>query len=123
MEKTEKRPRMAHYLKEWSEEKIHLLREEITTTNLCGQIGRLLKVLENKIPRKCSPNNWQHFKAIVKNGTFNFKLINIDLGNSWRILGYFLLQHLVTLLPPSLISRAFHFSPKSSEIKTKRISN
>ena len=53
----------------------------------CGQIGRFLK--GDKFSHKNSPNNWTLFGLI-----FNYKLLWLFLEN----LGFFLFQHLVTLV-------------------------
>ena len=46
----------------------------------CERIGRFFKVLGNKVPCKSSPNIYQKFWAIVKNGTFYIKLMWILFG-------------------------------------------
>ena len=38
------------------------------------------------------------FKDIVTNGIFYVGLLRMLLANYWRKLGYFLLQHMVTLV-------------------------
>ena len=86
----------------------------------CDQIGLLLKHIGKKSCYKCSPNvrSWSsvtrlgHFwnilarKAVTKvaqifwNGLSyfgNVTAVATFLGNYWKIVGYFLLQHLVTL--------------------------
>ena len=58
--------------------------------NQCDQIGRFLKVLGAKFLTKVAQNIWPLIWAIVKNGSFT-------LNCCGYFLGYFLLQHLVTL--------------------------
>ena len=70
----------------------------LVVVNQCDQIVQFFKVLGYKVPCKRSPNIQPHFQTIVKNGTFDVKLMWILLGNFCRKLDNFLPQHLVTLL-------------------------
>ena len=63
----------------------------------CDQIGRFLKNLGDKISYKSSPNDWKLFVQLKKNLLFCKNYCCYFLGNFWKHLGYFLLQHLVTL--------------------------
>ena len=62
------------------------------------QIGRFLKVLGNKIYSKRSPKDWQLFGRFRKTSLLCKNCIGYFLGNFWKKLGYFLLQHLVTMI-------------------------
>ena len=65
-------------------------------TNSMTRLGDFCKFLRTNCSQK-QPKYLATFQAIVKNATFYVKLICIFSGNFWRILGYFLLQHLVPL--------------------------
>ena len=62
----------------------------------CDQIGRFLKVLGDKICYKSSPNNYQIFGLFWKTSLLCKNWCGYFLGNFWKHLVYFLLQHLVT---------------------------
>ena len=59
----------------------------------CDQIGQFFKVLGNKVPCKSSPNI-----QLWKMELFTLNWCGYFLCNFCRKLGYFLLQHLVTLV-------------------------
>ena len=53
----------------------------------------------------------KHFWAMVKNNTFSLACCGYFLANFWRKLGYFLLQHLVTLSKEDNARRSSSSSP------------
>ena len=52
-----------------------------------------------KLSSKRSPNDWQLFGLFWKTSLLCKNYIGYFLGNVWKKLGYFFLQHLVTLTP------------------------
>ena len=65
----------------------------------CDQIVQFVKVLGNKISSKISRNDVQLLGLFFKTSLLGGKYcMGYFLGNFWKKLGYFFLQHLVTLL-------------------------
>ena len=64
----------------------------------CDQIGLFLKVLGDKIRNKGSLGDWQLLGQGWKTSLFVQNCCCYFLGNFRKHLGYFLLQHLVTLI-------------------------
>ena len=65
------------------------------TGKQCDHIGRFLKVLDEKVDIKRSPNAWRILGLNLKATLF---MLNYFLGNFCQFLGCFLIQHLVILL-------------------------
>ena len=57
----------------------------------CDQIGR--QILLQKLPKYLVT-----FRTILETVTFQVELVLLFSGNLWNKLGYFLFQHLVTLV-------------------------
>ena len=68
-----------------------------STACQCDQIGRLLRVLGDKIFINSSPNAKLTFGLKWKATLFILNYWGYFLGNFWKNLGYFFIQHLVTL--------------------------
>ena len=64
----------------------------------CDQNGWFLKVLGDKFCSKSRPNDGPLFGHFWKTSFFCKNCRCYCLGNFWKHLGYFLLQHLVTLV-------------------------
>ena len=71
----------------------------------CDQIGRFLKVRDNKIASKRIPNDWQLFGLFWKTSLLCSNCIGYFLENFWKKLGYF--------LPPTSVHTAGTFAPPS----------
>ena len=69
----------------------------------CGQIGRFLKVLRDMVSIKSSPNAWWIFGLKWKTTLFMLNYWDYFLEK----LGYFLIQHLVTLTISSNLKMLF----------------
>ena len=70
----------------------------------CDQIGQFLKSLGDKFSLKSSQNLWKLFGLQWKASYCSENYRGSFWGKFWKILGYFLFQHMVTL--------ARHVSPK-----------
>ena len=66
------------------------------TSNQCDHVGRFLKVLGNKISSNMIGKFLGYF---LKPHSYAKTVLAIFWGNYWKKMGYFLLQHLVTLYP------------------------
>ena len=58
-----------------------------------NQIGRFLKILDNKFSCKNSPNICDYFEDM----TFEANMLKVLFEKVWGKLGYSVVQHLVTL--------------------------
>ena len=70
----------------------------------CDQIGGFLKVFGDKISSKSSPNYCQPFGQCWKTPLLCKNCCCYFLGNFWKHLSYFLLQHLVTLITSIVVA-------------------
>ena len=74
------------------------LRMTFLTANICrqqcDQIGRFLKVLVNKFAYKSSPKILVTFGIFRNRSIYVKTALGYNLGNFWKDLGNFLLQHL-----------------------------
>ena len=68
----------------------------------CDQIGRFLKVLRHMVSVKSSPNAWWMFGLKWKATLLMLNYCGYFLGNFWKTLGYFFIQHLITLVRISI---------------------
>ena len=57
---------------------------QIDRQGQCDQIGRFLKVLDNKLAYKCSPKTLSTFWAILKRSTLCKNVCGMYLGNFWE---------------------------------------
>ena len=72
-----------------------------------------LNILATKFPAKMPQKFAKHFGLFWKMAFLNKNCGGYLFSNFWWKLGYFLLQHLVTLGPPNTAAKSFPFSTKN----------
>ena len=103
---------MKAYLPTYSLSLWHLGREQ------CDQIWRFLKVFGDRFSYKSSSNVCWIFGLFWKHPFSSINCCIYLLGNFWKLLGYFIFQHLVTLEERDFrLKRVFK---TSSGVKTTR---
>ena len=71
-----------------------IFRGKNVSADQCDQIGRFLKVLVNKFAYKISPKILVTFGIFRNRSIYVKTALGYNLGNFWKDLGNFLLQHL-----------------------------
>ena len=87
----------------------------------CEKIGLFLKVLDNKISSKKSPNDWQLFRLFLKNLTIVYKLLCLLFGQLLEKFGLLFLQHLFTLPLCHRLAKFVEWSHSATEVSMYNI--